>query len=345
MKKIITLFLTVLVVLSASAIPVLATSDSYEQGSYESTLTLCLDESGIYRVSNPNARSGVMVYADDGAEIYTDSNNGTYMRIDDTRFFKAEKVELQTYDSTSFYAIADEYGFSSQLIDDVTALMTRVNAGEVELLEPVTIYVPERNTSNLNARLTITDVSSRTYTGYKNRQYYEEIVKISGISNDFNVRNLSSGWKQYVAKVISSFVETAVDGIMDGITGNAWTLAGCFAQSIPTSIPTNNAMRHTAKLVENKYIKYTSLYQGSTMYLGSVTEYAYKYRFQNILNFDGWGSLSSGYTDWFDAVGTGYSNADEYAYRYYLNTYNNPITRYWYKSDDGSVNVYVSSLY
>ena len=71
MKKIITLFLTVLVVLSASAIPVLATSDSYEQGSYDSTLTLCLDESGIYRVSNPNARSGVMLMVQKYIHIQT----------------------------------------------------------------------------------------------------------------------------------------------------------------------------------------------------------------------------------------------------------------------------------
>lgn len=345
MKKLISLFLAVLVTLSISIIPVFAAINTQGVNSFDDALTLSRNKSGIYEITNSNARSGIRVYPDEGGEIYTDANNGTYMRIDATRFFKAEKLVLATTNSTEFSALADEYAFSPQLIADVTLFLNKVNSGDIHLLEPLAIYVPERNVQNSNARLTITDYSNRTYTGYNNRQYYEEIIKISAISNDFNVRNLEPGWASYLNKVFSASVVSSMDGLMNSITNGWWTLVSVLGQSVSNSIPTTNAAYHTAKLIENKYIKYTSLYQGTEMYLGSVTEYAYQFRYQNFLNYDGVGSTCSGYTNWYSAMATGYNNADEYAYRYYLNTYHNPITQYLYKSNDGEICVYVDSLY
>ena len=74
---------------------------------------------------------------------------------------------------------------------------------------------------------------------------------------------------------------------MDKITGNSWTLLSIFNQSTTNSIATSKSFVHTAKLLENKYRKYTHVMFNGEPIPGSVLDYTYDYCFMNFVNIPG----------------------------------------------------------
>lgn len=311
---------------------------------YEDTIVLMENTEGIYEIVNSNSRTGIRVTAREGGQIYESDVNNLFMRIDANRFMKAEELSIDTHNYSQFKVVADNKGLSNQLLSDIDRIMEKVHNGEIELAEPLAVYIPEPIYVKNDGR-SITS-STKTYTGYAGRQYYQELLDCRGNSLEFNVTMPSSRWSQYCSQVFQSVVTTSASAGLDAVTGGTWTLLSVFLQSTSDSISTTQAIQHTAKLFENKYTKYTYLVQDGEYYVGSVIDYTYNYFFRNFINVDGADFYSNGDTGKLTAKAAGYDSADEYAYRNYVNSsYNNTITRYNYKNTSQGINTYVSSLF
>lgn len=152
---------------------------------YLDTIVLIENSEGIYEVANVNVRSGILVTAMDGNEIYQSSNNEVFMRIDESRFMKAQVITIDATSYTSSNTRDAGYPLSDLLLEDINKIMVKVSGGEIELTEPLTVYIPEViNTGNNSKSVTST---TTTYTGYANRQYYQEVLHCKGNSLEFNV--------------------------------------------------------------------------------------------------------------------------------------------------------------
>lgn len=342
-QRMLSLLLAFLITFSTT-FPIKAGAIERSSTDYDSALILCEGEDGLYREVNVVAKGGIVVYPDDGNEIYRDGTLAPYMRVSNNCFLKAEELVIDVDQPNSFLKIAESYKLGDQLISDVNLILSKTISGEIELSEPLTIYVPAQDHEEMS--YSMVPQTPRTYVGYKDRTYYEEILQCKGNSLEFTVKNLPSTTKDYWTKVFFAGVETLVNGYMDSKSGGVWSIASIFGQSTTDSIQTTLAGKHTAKLFENKYIKYTYVVQDNEKFLGSVIDYSYDVFFENFINVDGKDFLSNGRTPHFLLMAPGYDKADQYAYQnYWNNSYRNSIVTYWYESQDGTVRVKVDSLF
>lgn len=82
------------------------------------------------------------------------------------------------------------------------------------------------------------------------------------------------------------------------------------------------------------------------MMFGSMIDNTYEYRFKNYLNVPGEDIIEGDDTPNQSCKAEGYTNADQYAYQWYLTSgYQNTISRYSYKNEDENVHTYVESLF
>lgn len=341
MRRKIFKFALLLVVLVFTAIPLTARAT---EETYAESIVLVENADGLYEITNSNSRTGIRATARDGGQIYDGDSDALFMRVDNNLFMRAEELFIDAQNYLQFETIANRKQLSSPLRTDVEEIMTRVLKGEIELEEPLAIYIPEPIESKNTSRSITT--TTKTYTGYAGKQYYQELLDCKGNSKEFDVIMPSSQWSQYCGQVFESAVITSASAGLDAISSGTWTLLSVFLHTTSDSISTSQAYTHTAKLFENKYIKYTYLVQNGEYYIGSVIDYAYKYFFRNFINVDGEDFYSDGDTANFYAKAAGYDSADEYAYRYYLNSsYNNSISRYNYRNSTKGINTYVDSLF
>lgn len=265
------------------------------------------------------------------------------MRISETRLIPAQEIQIADMDIALINEFASRYSFSSLLIDDLKRIAERSNAGEIEV-QSLAVYIPSVESASAQGDL----VSSRTYTGYKGRKYYEEVLEFNGNSLSFNVAQPDSAIQNYLKNFFRALGETIVSTALNAATGNKWTLVELFAQDAISGIPTTQAVDHTSVLIENKYRKYTYIYEydGAEMMFGSKIDSTYAYRFKNYLNVHGSDIIEGEDSPTQSYVAEGYTNADQYAYYWYLNSgYQNTISNYLYINEDDDVETYVASLF
>lgn len=311
---------------------------------YAESIVLVENEEGIYEIASSNIRGGFRVTAKEGGQVYVQDTNNQFMRIDDSRFMKAQELFVDIENYRQFQNVAEAKGLSNQLQSDVDKIMTKVLNGEIELAEPLSVYIPEEiDTANGSRSISKT---TKTYTGYAGRQYYQELLDCKGNSLEFNVKKPATAFEQYVEHFFRAGATAAIDGVMTKIVGPGWTLARVLLFAPSDSIPTTYAYKHTAKLFENKYTKYTYLVQVGEYYFGSKIDYTYKYFFRNFINEDGKAFYSNGDTENCVAKAPGYDQADEYAYkRWASQPYESIIANYTYTNEDANVTTSVDSLF
>lgn len=301
---------------------------------------------GIYEESTGEDNEAIQVMAVDGDQIYKSNNNNFYMRVDNESFMQAEAISIEPDNYTEFKTIASEKGLSDALLDDIDNIMAKVNSGQIELEKPLVVYTPTNISLENDTKSGIIDAGNSTYTGYGNRQYYQELLRFSGTTESFPIIKPESTWVQYRNKVFKAIVNTTIDEALDFIMGSKWTLLSIVLQSTSDSIPTTTSCGHSAILVENKYRKYTYVVQDNERYLGSVTDYTYDTFFKNLITVPGVDAYFVGDSPPFSAKSEGYDNADEYAYYNYLNSaYNNRIEKYVYENESLNIPTFVDSQY
>lgn len=186
-------------------------------------------------------------------EVYKSSDGRYFMRIDEERFISANVIKIDPYYSGNLENFASENRISNAVLADIKTLLRGLSNGSIRSIEELNVYVPI-SPSSLGAEQS----STKTYTGYAGRQYYEELLTYNSTSESFSVKKPNYGFGTYASNVLKAAAVTAGTAVMDYITGGAWTIASIFAQSPGySSIPTTAASTHSAVLHENKYRKYT----------------------------------------------------------------------------------------
>lgn len=323
-----------------------AVSIPYENGTsldtLADTLMLVPNDDGTYAISNGSRSGSISVTKYDGPDVYADAANSLYMRINTTTFTQAKsfQVGLDNYQTLLNRSVGIE--FSPRLLDIVSKIMNDVASGKIELNRPLVIYHPEEHEIETRG---ITS-STKTYTGYNGRQYYQELLSCSGNSLEFNVNMPETKWSQYCKNVFVAGVKTMMDGIINTATNEYWTIASIFTDFPSESLSTTQANEHTAKLYENKYTKITYFMRDGEYISSSVIDYAYDYSYENFINIPGIDFSSMGRTESFNEKATGYDNADEYAYNAEVSgNYNNQITCYRYRNSTEGIDTFVDSLF
>ncbi len=298
--------------------------------------------------SLPTQRSSASVTVqskNSGNQVYFDitDEESIFMRISETRLIPAQEIQITDMDIASINELASRHLFSNLLIDDLRKIAERSSAGEIEV-QSLAVYIPGGESVSRQEGI----VSRRTYTGYMGKKYYEEVLEFNGNSLPFNVVQPNSAFQNYIENVLSAAAETLIDTALNAATGDKWTLLTVFAQSDISQISTTEAVEHTSALIENKYRKYTYIYEydGADMMFGSMIDNTYEYRFKNYLNVPGEDIIEGDDTPNQSCKAEGYTNADQYAYQWYLTSgYQNTISRYSYKNEDENVHTYVESLF
>lgn len=306
------------------------------------TLMLVPNDDGTYVISNGSRSGNISVTKFDGTDVYADAVNSLYMRVNTTTFVRAKSLQVGPDNYQMLLNRSSGIEFSPRLLEIVTKIMNDVASGKIELSRPLVIYYPEEHEIETRG---ITS-STKTYTGYKGRQYYQELLSCSGNSLEFNVRMPKVQWQQYCEYVFVAGIKTMMDGVINTATNNTWTIASIFTNFPSNSLSTTQAGKHTAKLIENKYTKITYLMRDGEYISSSVIDYAYDYFYENIINIDGVGSYYNGITPHSSEKAPGYDNADEYAYHAEVSgNYNNQITSYLYRNSTMKIDIFVDSLF
>ena len=278
---------------------------------------------------------------DSGNQVFFDEKTPSdiYMRVNSTTVIPADEINVTNITNIDIQAVVTTYKLSERLAQDLYRIEESYTLGELEI-DNLCIYIPS------NA-LATRSVSTRTYTGYNGRQYYEELLILSGNSTTFNVVKPNYGAKTYSTNVMAAFATTLLNNALDTVSGNTWSLASVLAQSPGySSIPTNAAVTHTAALIENKYRRYTYIYEGSEHYFGSLLDYTSSYRFKDYINIPGYDILEGEYTPIQRHQTAYYYEGDRLAYQWYGNGgYTDTVTGYVYKNSNANLETTVDSLF
>lgn len=344
-KTLRTLSVICLMSLVLSMMPVYATDISTTPELFHDVLNLSLCEDGDYQIQTNTSRARgevITVYSLETTEVYqTADAELLFMRVSENKFVPAESISINPNDPQVITKI-DSCGFSEYLTNDLKAIVENCISGEFTLNSDLTIYIPEEN--SLTRGVT---TQTRYYTGYNNQRYYEELLVCSGTSSTFDVRVPRYGLDVYLENLASSIVKTSLGYIADKVTGNMWTLLSVFNVSAGSpTIPTTQAYEHDARLIENKYIKYTSIIIDGNFYMGSILEWASNYRYQNYVNVPGIQSYDNGLTPWQSYQVKGYYSPDKLAFQNYAySPYVDRILSYGYKNESAQVTTYVDSMF
>lgn len=348
-KRLFCLLIAVLLLATILACPIYAFTNTEDIN--QATITLYPLDDGTYTTeitqtfSNSNmsfSNSPIKAYAkNDAMQVYIDTQNPAeiYMRINDTRLIPAQEISLGEAQLNDVETVCIENSLSDLLEQDLRKIAQCVKNGEIENCN-VNIYLPK-------SRQLTRGNSKSTYTGYNGRQYYEELLDFSANSESFSVKQPTYGFGTYVNNVIKAAAQTTANNVLDLITGNAWSIASVLLQSAGyDSIPTTAAVKHSAVLIENKYRKYTYIYDGNEMLFGSLLDYTYIYRFQDLINYPGLYVVTGERTPPQSRRTADFYKADEVAYFWYLNSgYKDIVHSYTYTNQTENLTTNVDSMF
>lgn len=168
---------------------------------------------------------------------------------------------------------------------------------------------------------------NRTYKGYGNKTYYEEIVRVE-YSSDF-VDVGEDNWSNYFDSTVKGVLEYTGNAILNKVTFGIFSISKIFT-SYSVAYP-NDTITHIASLVENKDIKHTYVVDDGQYYFGSLTEKVVNSHFENRLLIPGNNSVSGKDTSIPTESTPNYNSADEKAYYFYVGGgYTETIDGYWF---------------
>ncbi|MBE6831388.1 MAG: hypothetical protein E7519_14390 [Ruminococcaceae bacterium] len=168
--------------------------------------------------------------------------------------------------------------------------------------------------------------STKTYTGYGNKRYYEEKLQFSEHSGSKAIN--TDVWGDYLNTTISAIAEEVIGSAVDSISGGSWTIASLFLGSVPSSVPSTAEITHEANKQETKTKVWTYVVEDSQYYFGCLTEYSKVY-FENRVIYNG-----------------GSYQGDNTTYNYFQSDdYNEPDERAYYAYTIGGVTEIISSYY
>lgn len=345
-KKVLSLILSLCMFVACTP----SVSASNTADTFDAELHIFKSTDGTYHIAESStlltrSSNTITVYPKEGTDIYYNDHAGYFMRVRNDCLLEAELISIDPYDADGFSAIADECGFSTIVKEDVQKCIDLFKQGQAIPSDDIKVYLPKAADPMASSQT----ISRRTYTGYNNATYYEELVFFKGTSNLVAVQNPQKYTiADYLTNSFCSAATTAAGAILDYYSNGAWTIASVlYPQGIPSDvISTTLAFSHQTALMENKSRKYTWVVRDGEYFIGSILDYTTDYHFQDFLVVPGERYEDEGLTPRQYAKVNGYDIADQIAYKNYLySTYTETISQYTYTNKTQNVTMYFSTLF
>ena len=196
-------------------------------------------------------------------------DNKVAEQVTDSKGNPLVEVKLNVNNSEEVERVFKEYRVHEQQAEDIRRMIDQYNKDATEDLI-ISLYVP-----NPKAR-----DSQRYYTGFKNKRYYESLIKVGHHSKEKRVKNVNN-LDDYLDSVVTSTVTMAVDSALNVISGGAWSIVSLFV-NLPNDGVGYTTVEHMATMYEEKWVKYTYYIENGEEYLGSTVEKT-TYFFENII--------------------------------------------------------------
>lgn len=192
-----------------------------------------------------------------------------------------QKITIDPSDSNQVELIINKYQLQPQTSKDIREYTEKIERGEITSGE-INLYLPAGIGSEISTYAT------RTYVGYNNKTYYEDVVSYSSSSPYREIKKTTKAkWIDYANSTIDATAKLLLDTVMTTISAGVWNVISIFTAGIPSNVPTNNETRHEAALVETKVKKNTYLVLDGQYYFGSAVEYSNSH-FLNLLRIPGY---------------------------------------------------------
>lgn len=190
-------------------------------------------------------------------------------QVTDSKGNPLVEVKLNVNNPEEVERVFKEYRVHEQQAEDIRRMIDQYNKDATEDLT-ISLYVP-----NPKAR-----DSQRYYTGFKNKRYYESLIKTGQHSKEKRVKNVNN-LEDYLDSVVTSTVTMAVDSALNVVSGGAWSIVSLFV-NLPNDGVGYTRVEHMATMYEEKWTKYTYYIENGEEYLGSTVEKT-TYFFENIV--------------------------------------------------------------
>lgn len=314
MKKLSIIVLS-LIIMFQLAVPSFATEQSLKKGT---------SDNGISYKSNENGVS----------EAFMKVSNGDNIPV--------IEYKINLLDSSALEVAINNYKISEALANDLRSMSKKAISNYFISPESfnkdtavISYFTPKSNINNRlqNGDFVASSVNRRTYTGYNNYQYMEEVI--SGHYLNFN--NEVVLWDSSYNALNDTIDNLLIRGIMTfvgGLTvyGKATsTVASLLGISTLQISSSGYGSWHKAAVEEYTSIKYTYIIRDGQYYLGSKEESS-QYRFYHQVYLTSVPGVKAGYDSFTTQVTPYYLNSDYNAYYGWINPIDNRILQY--KLDD-----------
>lgn len=314
LRKIVSLVLVLAMTLAISVPAFAASSDN-------DGIIISKQKDGTYRLNqdrqfttNSLEQKRIKLVAE---SIYRCEDGILLSKVNETTLVPVEKISINPMETNQVENAIKQYGLHKETAQALRDYSQKTKSGAVKVNGDVIYYAP------LNMSLN----STRTYTGFDSKQYYEEKLQFSDHSASTEVD--TDLWGNYVNTTIHAAAEEALSGAISGMSkfaGGSWTIASLFLGSIPSSVPSTDQITHEANKQESKTKVWTYLSDSDGYHFGCLTEYCSVY-YENRIIYNG-GSYM------------GKNTSKSY---YQSDDYNAPDKRAYYASAIGGVTELISS--
>lgn len=227
-----------------------------------------------------------------------------------------EKVTIDPNNSEEVELTINEYQVLPKTANDIREYAEKVKNGEI-ISDGISLYLPAGSQSQ--GQFSTLAGTTRTYVGYNNKTYYEDIVVYNGISPETVIKKTTKEKRaDYASSTVSATVRYYIDKTLDTVTLGAWSMANIFVQGLPTGVGTQTEITHTAKFIQNIAKKNTYIVLDGQYYFGYASESGSTY-FQNFRNIPGYAMIFDNSTPVVSKSLPNYAKGDEKTWFNYVN--------------------------
>lgn len=317
-KKIIVAFLLILSV-SGTVLAADASRMSIIKSNQKNLICIALNEKGLYsevenfwyNLESPNTQENDVVWVDEiGGEIFQDRRNNRYFsKLSTNDFIEVGKVEIDLNEYDTIKTVVENYNLSETVENRLEELYIDNQIGN-EKIDNVSVYSANALTNR---------AASRTYIGYKNRKYYEEIITYTKEYGEKKIyENKRDAFNDYMKKSTNEIITYSLNAILNKVTMGAWAPIDLGLSLIPKDVPSTSLVTHKANLYTEYYEKLTWIYEGSNIFMGSRVTTG-SYYFEEHIKADYWTKSETILSPTRFYRTPNYDTPDVLAYENYLN--------------------------
>ncbi len=242
-------------------------------------IVISINDEGLYTevtfddLSNHNAADKVnseeyITITELGGGIYRANGKDRYFnKLPIGSYMEVGKVTVDLTNTESIYNAVEMNNLTPETRDRLLELSQYDESGKRKVKS---VYVYSANA--LNDATDLTSSTSRTYVGYMNRTYYEEVINTWLHSDPVTVyTNQRDAFNAYANTAFTEIIKYSIGTLIDYKTGGAYSLLSLGHSLIPTSVPSSTTGVHFAYINHDQYEKLTFIYEGPNIYIGSRT--------------------------------------------------------------------------